>query len=178
MSREHGTDPGDRAIDPSLCDGFGDAAAPDYADLRAALLQSLRPDPPQQDRVLALRTRVLDAALGPYRIIRGAEVAFRPLIPGVAIKPLRVDRGGNTQTSLWRLDPGSAIPAHSHSAEEECMVLEGEILWGGSAYGPGDFLVARPGAHHEPFLSPRGALLMIRSEMTPFLAKVFDGVAG
>ena len=176
MSGLHGPELRDEAI----LDGFGEAAVSAHPELRLAMLQALSPEPApaETERLASLRTRVLDAALGPYRIIRGAEVAFRPLIPGVAIKPLRVDRAGNTQTSLWRLQPGSAIPAHSHSSEEECMVLEGEILWGGQAYGPGDFLVARPGAHHEPFLSPQGALLMIRSEMTPFLAKVFDGIAG
>lgn len=150
----------------------------DDDDLRLALLESTTHDVAEPGRVAALRTRVLDAALGPYRILRASERAFIPLIPGVAIKPLRVDRAGNTQTSIWRLNPGSAIPEHSHTAEEECFVMEGEILWGSQAYGPGDFLVARPGAHHEPFLSPNGAMLMIRSEMTPFLARVFADVPG
>lgn len=150
----------------------------DDDDLRLALLEGMTQDVAEPGRVTALRTRVLDAALGPYRVLRASEREFLPLMPGVAIKPLRVDRAGQTQTSIWRLQPGSAIPEHSHVSEEECLVLEGEILWGGQAYGPGDFLVARPGAHHEPFLSPKGAVLMIRSEMTPFLDRVFAEVPG
>ena len=163
------------ASDGRLHDGF-DWGEDD--DLRLALLEASEPAAVAAPRLAALRTRVLDEALGPYRIIRADERAFVPLIPGVAIKPLRVDRSANTQTSIWRLEPGSAIPEHSHTSEEECLVMEGEILWGGKAYGPGDFLIARAGAHHEPFLSPRGAMLMIRSEMTPFLDRVFVDVPG
>jgi len=40
-------------------------------------------------------------------------------------------------------------------------------------YGPGDYLLARPGLRHTAFHSERGALLMIRSELTPELEALF-----
>lgn len=126
-------------------------------------------------RLAKLRARVLDAAgQPPVAIIKMDDAAFKPLFPGVRIRPLRMDPVGNTQTSLWRLEPGAVIPPHDHVGEEECLVMEGSIIWNDREYTAGDFLLARPGAHHEPFVSPRGGLLMIRSELTPFIEKLFS----
>ena len=122
-----------------------------------------------------LRARVLDeAGQPPVAIFAMTPDAFKPFFPGVTIRPLRIDRVARTQTSLWRLQPGSSIPEHVHCGEEECLIMEGSITWNGNAYRPGDFLLARPGAHHEPFYSPEGALLMIRSELTAPLEQLFD----
>lgn len=155
---------------PELLEGLdGDQAIAD------ALLRAIGTPVLSPRRQAMLRARVLSAAgQSPYAIINNDPAAFRPFIPGVAIRPLRLDPVGNTQTSLWRLAAGAVIPPHDHTAEEECLVVEGSIVWDGHEYGSGDFLLARPGAHHEPFVSPNGALLMIRSEMTPFLQRVFD----
>jgi anti-sigma factor ChrR (cupin superfamily) len=84
-----------------------------------------------------------------------------------------MDPVAGTQTSLWQIAPGGVIPPHDHIGEEECLIVEGSIVWNGHEYHPGDFLLARPGAHHEPFVSPNGALLLIRSELTRHLEKLF-----
>jgi len=116
-----------------------------------------------------------DAAVRPLdMVIIGANQGrWLPLLPKVKLKPLRVDLVGRTQTSLWRLEPGAVVPAHDHTAEEECLVLAGELLWDGVKYGRGDFLLAPAGLHHTPFSAPQGALLMIRSELTPHLERLF-----
>lgn len=157
----------------------GDGDYPDFdPGVRDALLAALcRPPAPLLPpmRFAKLRARVLDeVGLAPVAILRMDDEAFRPFIPGVRIRPLRMDAVANTQTSLWRLDAGAVIPPHDHAGEEECLIMEGSIVWDGHEYRPGDFLLARPGAHHEPFVSPNGCLLLIRSELTPFLAKLFD----
>nr|WP_225444327.1 cupin domain-containing protein [Pseudomarimonas arenosa] len=129
-------------------------------------------------RAARLRARVMaHCDDSPYAIVPHRAEDFRPFIPGVKIRPLRVDWEGKTQTSLWRLEPGASIPPHRHTAEEECLIMEGSLIWGGKEYGPGDFLLARPGAHHEEFRSPKGALLMIRSELSQPLAALFAAAA-
>lgn len=155
-------------------------AVPDRDDpliepaLQDALLAAIDGPALAPRRMAKLRARVLDASgQPPVAIFRLEDDAFRPLFPGVRIRPLRMDQVGNTQTSLWRLEPGAVIPSHDHLGEEECLVMEGSIIWNDSEYTAGDFLLARPGAHHEPFVSPHGALLMIRSELTPFIEKLF-----
>lgn len=166
---------------------------PDRPD--AALIQALglelRVEPLPAARRLVLRERVLAAAstasstaatatdapmsrvadaASLMSVVRADEGAWLSLLPGLSIKFLRVDARARSQSSLWRLDPGAQIPEHPHSADEECVVLEGRVQFGGRDYTRGDFLLARAGLHHDRFDCPDGALLYIRSELTAPLA--------
>ena len=149
-------------------------------DVLAALLGAVpeaRMDPGRKAR---LREQVLArAAATPeqdslMRILRAGQGEWRTFIPRIHLKLLRLDRERGTQTSLWRLDPGAIIPQHRHTGEEECLILEGGVSWDGVVYGPGDYLLARPGLLHTAFHSEQGALLMIRSELTPELDALFS----
>jgi anti-sigma factor ChrR (cupin superfamily) len=99
--------------------------------------------------------------------IRAADMHWVSAGPGVDVKVLRTDAGRNDQTVLIRMQPGAVVVGHPHTQEEECLVLEGEVFIGEYHLGQGDMHVARPGAVHAPIRAPRGALLMIRSEMPP-----------
>jgi anti-sigma factor ChrR (cupin superfamily) len=103
----------------------------------------------------------------PTQVVRASEGEWKTLLPGITVKTLHVDREQGTQTSMWRLAAGARIPRHPHSKDEECLVLEGEIVHAGSRYGPGDYLYARAGVRHTEFTTPNGALLLIRSERLP-----------
>ena len=140
------------------------------ADLAAAIAAAFAPVPPPR----GLRVRVLAAArpAEPMRVVRAGDGDWFDLLPGVAIKFLHVDAHAGTQSSLWRLAPGAVVPGHAHDADEECVVLDGAIRFGGDVYGRGDFLLARPGLDHEPFGAPDGALLYIRSGLAPPLERL------
>ncbi|HET7844825.1 MAG TPA: cupin domain-containing protein [Xanthomonadales bacterium] len=138
-----------------------------HEDARGELLEALAPVAIAPARSAALRARVLAAAAAPEPVIvRAGEHPWLAFLPGVKLKPLRVDRGARTQTSLWRLEAGATIPPHDHAGEEECLVLEGSVDFDGKLYVAGDYLLAPPGLHHTEFVSPAGAVLMIRSELT------------
>ena len=122
---------------------------------------------------IAAGTQAPARAEQPFDIVLASVDDWRPFLPGLKIKPLRVDPVGGTQTSLWRLDPGARVPAHSHDAEEECLILEGSLVWGEHRYGVGDYLVAHPGGTHDEFTSPDGALFLIRSRLTESLQRLF-----
>jgi anti-sigma factor ChrR (cupin superfamily) len=98
---------------------------------------------------------------------RAADMKWVSAGPGVEVKMLRMDRDRHDQTVLIRMQPGAVVVGHRHTQEEECFVLEGEIFIGNHRLGQGDMHIARPGVEHEPIRAPRGALLMIRSEMPP-----------
>ena len=100
-------------------------------------------------------------------VLRADEGEWNPLLPGIHIKTLRIDREKGTQTTLWRLDPGARVPPHPHTHEEECLVIEGSIIQNGIEYLPGDYLLAEVGEKHATFDSPRGALFLIRGELVP-----------
>jgi anti-sigma factor ChrR (cupin superfamily) len=99
--------------------------------------------------------------------LRAADMKWIRAGPGVEVKMLRVDRDRNDQTVLIRMQPGAQVVGHRHTQEEECLVLEGEVFIGNHRLGQGDMHIARAGVVHSPIRAPRGALLMIRSEMPP-----------
>jgi anti-sigma factor ChrR (cupin superfamily) len=134
----------------------------------AKVAAALTPGVLEPELSARMRARVMASLSTPATdVVRAAEGEWKPLLPGVTVKTLRVDREQRTQTSLWRLAPGASIPRHPHSKDEECLVLEGEILHESKAYGAGDYLYARAGVRHSEFSAPNGALLMIRSELLP-----------
>lgn len=96
--------------------------------------------------------------------VRAGEGEWIPCLPGVDIKILHVDVQQNTQTALWRMQPGAILPAHDHHLDEECLVLEGEIRSGDFVVRQGDFHIGLAGQPHTDILSDTGALLLIRSE--------------
>ena len=59
-----------------------------------------------------------------------------------------------------------AVP-RGHTQEEECVVLEGEVLIGEHCFRAGDVHIARPGATHVGLRTRTGCLLYIRSEIPP-----------
>lgn len=147
---------------------------------RACLLEALSEMPLPPARKSVLRRRIVEATLpraAPLMEVRRAdEGRWYPLLPGIALKPLRIDVAGWTQTSLWRLEAGARVPPHPHTAEEECLVVGGSVLHAGVEYGPGDYILARRGLQHTEFVSPRGAMLLIRGELTPHLLDLFSPV--
>jgi anti-sigma factor ChrR (cupin superfamily) len=131
----------------------------------------LRPAALSQPAQQALHERILQnlqtqAPEGTFTI-RAAEMQWVKAGPGVEVKVLRKDAQRNDQTVLIRMQPGSVVLGHRHTQEEECLILEGEIFIGEHRLSAGDMHVARPGVVHAPIRAPRGALLMIRSEMPP-----------
>ncbi len=96
--------------------------------------------------------------------VRAGEGEWIPCLPGVDIKILHIDELKNTQTALWRMQPGSVLPAHDHHVDEECLVLEGEIRSGDFVVRQGDYHLGFAGQPHPDIHSDMGALLLIRSE--------------
>jgi quercetin dioxygenase-like cupin family protein len=143
-------------FDQEMLGRLATAIAP--AELSHADRQSMH------DRILA---RVAAAPPASTYTVRINEGAWIPAGPGVEVKVLRMDRRQNSQTVMIRMQPGSQIVPHRHNQEEECLVLEGEILIGDHRVGPGDMHIAAAGAKHPPIFAPRGALLCIRSEIPP-----------
>ncbi|MGQ0656522.1 MAG: cupin domain-containing protein [Chromatiales bacterium] len=84
------------------------------------------------------------------------------LTPLVSMKILHRDAQG--VSFFLRLQPGAELPPHIHFADEECLVLEGELRLGeGVLLRAGDYHFAPKGLPHATARSARGATLFLRS---------------
>jgi quercetin dioxygenase-like cupin family protein len=99
--------------------------------------------------------------------VRADAVDWMSIWPNVWVKVLRQEPANNLQMVLFRIKPGGVVPAHVHTKEEECLVLEGEIHIGRHRVGAGDLHIARPGAAHGDITTRAGATVLVRSEIPP-----------
>jgi quercetin dioxygenase-like cupin family protein len=148
--------PATEVLDPQLAQRMAAAIAPaelaqaDRDAMHGRIMQRIRDEPPPGTVT-----------------IRAADMRWVAAGPGVEVKVLRTDRERKDQTVLIRMQPGAVVVGHRHTQEEECWVLEGEVLIGSHRLRQGDMHVAQPGVVHAPIHAPHGALLMIRSEIPP-----------
>jgi quercetin dioxygenase-like cupin family protein len=146
-----------------------DDDAPLDEEALIALAEAIPPAelPAQQRASMRARVmeRVADAPPVDTETVRGSQVAWREAWPKVWVKVLRADVATDVQVTLMRFEPGGRIPAHAHRSEEECYVIEGEVLVGSHLVRAGDFHMAHAGGTHPDLFSSSGALVMLRSEL-------------
>lgn len=118
----------------------------------AALLERVR------ERVMG----VLRAEARPQqRTVRADDGGWEEILPGVRRKMLWTSDAA--QSCLMCLAAGARVPAHAHSVDEECLVLEGTLrVDGGLVLNAGDFHVAVRGSRHGATSTDTGALVYFR----------------
>lgn len=121
----------------------------------------VRLDPERKAR---LRERIMENASRSIQLVRAQEGEWQKVVPGVAVKVLNGNRGDGMQTALWKMQPDTRIPAHSHSLDEEYYVLEGYLEYRGERIESGDYLFAPAGSRHAALSSPEGALILVHGE--------------
>ncbi len=131
----------------------------------AHLAMALDPIEPKPDRAAQLRKRILErveaeARPDPHLTLRAKEGSWRTLNPGIDIKLLRREAG--SVSYLLRMAAGMRIPAHDHTDDEECFVLEGDVWLGNTHTFAGDYHLARRGVPHGELHSETGCLLFLR----------------
>jgi quercetin dioxygenase-like cupin family protein len=137
----------------------------------AALAAAIRPvelGAGQRERMReSILTRVRAPAPADTFTVRGQDAGWIRIGPLSEIRIVRRDWQTNNQSVLVRLAAGAEIAAHGHTQEEECVVLEGEVMIGEHVFRAGDVHIARPGATHAGLRTRTGCLLYIRSEIPP-----------
>jgi len=67
----------------------------------------------------------------------------------------------NRKTILLRLPTGFNTGSHSHITTEQHFVLEGEYSSDGEVYPVGSYQIFSAGDEHGPFVSEKGALILV-----------------
>ncbi|MBI2824353.1 MAG: cupin domain-containing protein [Planctomycetia bacterium] len=84
---------------------------------------------------------------------------------GATYRQINVDRQRRRVTSLVRMEPGAAIPAHQHEGAEQCTVLSGDFMIGGRRLLAGEYKHFAPGEFQPVATTSEGCLLLVT---TPF----------
>lgn len=92
--------------------------------------------------------RPLAAAVG----VPFSQIRWRFRMPGVSELPLEL--GGDERVSLLRVRPGAGVPAHTHTATEATLVLQGELCDGEARIPRGGVQVATAEHDHHPHAGP------------------------
>ncbi len=141
------------------------------------LLQALIPVAPPSQQAQSIKDKILGKTrrgklgLTPdFITLRAGEGEWIPLAPRVEMKLLHTDWTNLSRSFLLRLHPGATLPAHDHPADEECLVLEGEVMLGDIVGRAGDYHLAPKGLPHGTITSRTGALLFLRAGITEHAA--------
>jgi len=117
----------------------------------------------------AIKERVMNRIMAPCPV--GGESSFAKQLDWVKItenldvKVLTQDLENKVQTAYWRLKPGTVIPGHYHSTDEDCLVLEGDIRFGDHKLFAGDFHSMKKGTTHPDMTTANGALLYLKHDI-------------
>ncbi|HEX4883969.1 MAG TPA: hypothetical protein VFX05_07510, partial [Casimicrobiaceae bacterium] len=99
------------------------------------------------------------------RTVHADEGHWDAWSPGVDAKPLWDD--GASQSALVRMQPGARLPAHALAADEECLLIDGELLLDDTLLRAGDYQLARAGSPACELASDVGALFYVRGARRP-----------
>ena len=133
------------------------------ASLAEALVSRIAAVDPEPQRVASMHERLLARVRNPrapFLTVRRDDGTWQKIAPDIAMKVL--DSDDSMQAFLLKLDPGACMPAHPHSLDEMCFVIEGDAMLGDFAVGPGDYHMARAGTEHGDITTRNGCLLLIR----------------
>ena len=103
---------------------------------------------------VALASNALDEILALPDPLRGfaieaaGKAGWQRTAPG--IQRLTLDVGSDVETEIYRIEPGTAVPRHSHEGSEFTLVVSGGFTDETGNYGPGDLSVNGPDDTHQP----------------------------
>ncbi|MBI4909737.1 MAG: cupin domain-containing protein [Acidobacteria bacterium] len=80
---------------------------------------------------------------------------------GVFVKQMAFDPERSVATSLIRMEPGAEYPNHTHTQEEQCYVISGDIVLGTVELRTGDYSRAAEGSRHGRVFTRNGCMLLI-----------------
>jgi hypothetical protein len=102
-----------------------------------------------------------DLPLVGMHVARSTDGKWRPHSDGIDIRTLWHSHTSKRHAFLLRIQPGAILQEHDHGGDEECLVLEGDMVVNGVRFGPGDFQVSFAGTRHPLVTSQTGCVCMI-----------------
>jgi len=136
-------------------------SAPDEeppARVRAELLASLNKSASDNPEEEGNRKQVLS---GQFVSVLASEGEWREVQKGIMSKRLHFDQATGLATSIFRMQPGTALPVHQHIGVEQFFVIEGDCTVAGQNLHTGDYHRAESGSIHQTTYTVDGTLLLV-----------------
>jgi hypothetical protein len=93
---------------------------------------------------------------------RERQAQWENFAPGIRRRLLW--QAGNACAYLARAQPGSAVPAHGHRNDEECLMIEGELFTGDILIREHEFQLAPAGLTHGLVQAATAAVVYLRGD--------------
>ncbi len=106
------------------------------------------------NKPVTLASSALDEILALPEPLRGLAIdaagksGWQRTAPG--IQRLALEVGSDVETEIYRIEPGTAVPRHSHEGSEFTLVVSGGFTDETGSFGPGDLAVKGPNDTHQP----------------------------
>lgn len=129
----------------------------------APLAELLPREAPPAGMFASIEARIAEAkaALPGTVTMRAATYDWQPVSEGIDQAILWVNEKAKRTSFLIRMQPGASYASHEHEDDEECLVIEGDLVFGDLVLEAGDFHFAPRGRTHPPAYSPSGCLLFV-----------------
>jgi quercetin dioxygenase-like cupin family protein len=126
---------------------------------------------PSVEPPASARERLLAELRKPARYTDWASHAawFETGVPGIRGRVLSVDRARSIVTMLFRAEPGSTSPAHTHHGPEDCYVISGSVMFEGLVLRAGDFTHADKDSEHGEMTTTEGAEVLVIGAIEDYL---------
>lgn len=130
------------------------ALADDALDRAFAAIDGFDLQPPAARQAARVAGQALDEIIALPEPLRrtvlqvNESTDWRFTAPG--IRRLSMDLGGDAETELYRIEPGAAVPRHSHKGAEFTLVVAGGFSDETGSFGPGDLAIKGPDDTHQP----------------------------
>ena len=146
-----------------MLDGLdGEAVSDDALDAVLARLDTPDETPVSRPRPIDAATEALiPAPLRPYLGRSLDELDWKRRGNGVEEARVPLPGDGNFKAALLRVEPGRAMPQHSHRGTEYTVVLQGSYRDGDVDLGRGDFCEADGADTHQPIAHPKDGCLCL-----------------
>lgn len=102
----------------------------------------------------SLASNAIDEILSLPEPLRGFAIdaagkkGWQRTAPGIQRLSLKI--GSSAETELYRIEPGTAVPRHTHEGSEFTLVVSGGFTDETGSFGPGDLSVKGPEDTHQP----------------------------
>lgn len=132
---------------------------PNVLDTPPEHMQRLR------DRVMQrIDDDIANTAAQHFITVRNEEGDWIELTPKIRKKLLFANPETGMESYLLKAEPGAVAPPHNHEHEEHCIVLEGEVSFGGgTCLRKGDYHFAPAGSKHGMARTDVGVLVYIQT---------------